>query len=82
MEDCMIEEPDYGWYPGCEDEEEPDFVLIKLTQWCVLVGGKEQGMFTPPDCDPDVAMAIAVATFGEGVTSLVDEGVITERKAA
>lgn len=47
---------------------------IKLNQWMVIVGGKETGMFTPLACDSTTAMAIAVETFGSGVTDLVDEG--------
>jgi hypothetical protein len=40
----------------------------------VKVDGKEMEMFTPTSCDKETAMAIAVATFGSGITELVDEG--------
>ena len=50
------------------------FVLI---QWRVRVGAEDMGMFTPAGCDPETALAIAVATFGQGVKELENEGAIS-----
>ena len=49
---------------------------ITLNQWMVMVDGQEMGMFTPLNCTAETAMAIAVETFGSGVTDLVDEGAV------
>lgn len=50
----------------------------KLTQWAVKVGEKYMAMFTPLASDPEDAMAIAVATFGENVSELESEGAIRQ----
>jgi hypothetical protein len=50
----------------------------QITQWVVTVDGKEMAMFTPLSCQPEMAMAIAVATFGPGITGLESEGMIRQ----
>lgn len=49
-----------------------------LTQWAVKVNSEYMGMFTPLACDSETAMAIAVATWGHGVSELIDEGTIRQ----
>ena len=47
-----------------------------LNQWCVTVADNKLAMFTALNCDEETAMQIAVATFGDGVTKLEDEGAV------
>jgi hypothetical protein len=47
---------------------------FRLNQWAVTVNGEVHAMFTEPRCSEELAMAIAVETFGNGITELVDEG--------
>ena len=51
---------------------------LRLRQWAVTVNGKTMGMFTPVKCGGEVALAIAVATFGDGITKLIDEGAFNQ----
>lgn len=52
---------------------------ITINQWRVRVGSEDMAMFTSKEVtNRDVVMAIAVATFGDGVTELEDEGYIRQ----
>ncbi len=48
---------------------------FSINQWKVTVGGSDMAMFTVISATEEQAMAIAVATFGDGVTGLFDEGI-------
>lgn len=52
---------------------------MRLRQWFCRGPHDNEYIFTPSDCDPDTALAIAWATFGRAsVGTVVDEGLINQ----
>jgi hypothetical protein len=62
---------------GAIGEDGKPMERFTLIQWRVRVDGQDMSMFTPAGCDSETALAIAIATFGQGVKELENEGAIS-----
>lgn len=55
-------------------------MTVLLRQWRIKddTEAHTEYFFTPELCGEDTALAIAVATYGDGVSDLVDEGIFNQ----